>query len=213
MYKTHIVSVVGSLKGIDPNSEVDKVIRNVIKKLIVYGFIFRTSGSSGIEMAVLQELKYKMNKGLLLPNHLQLYLPWNGYNTSIPYPECYTTVNVHNYNRAFKFARVVCPSAVKETKHTKLFHAKNALVVFGKQLNTPSDILIAYVEKDFKGKVKGKDASAVLLAEAKGIPVINLYGISVKEFLSQLSLVVRGLGYPVYAQERAKAKEQVLEIV
>ena len=95
--------------------------------------------------------------------------------------------------KTFDIAREVHPnpSAIDNGKNPDnvwKLQARNTRQVFGKNLDTPVDFVIAWT-KD--GKATGGTGQALRMAEAKGIPIINLYD---KDWRTKLDAVLNTSG-------------------
>lgn len=199
MLQSRIVSIVGDPE-LQENSEIGQILQQICKRLALFGFSLRTSGTIGTELIAVNVYKDLMDKGQISPSRLKIYLPWQGYNTSVNYKQCYYNVTNANYDLCSNFVRTVHAYWHTGTKHIKLMHAKNALIIFGDKLNKPTDLLIVCSKLNSK-KVHGTDISAVELALAKNIPVFNLYDENIEDILYNLRSYLRNAGYPVIKEE------------
>ena len=201
MLQTRIVSIIGS-EDLQETSDVGQILKSICERLVILGFSLRTSGTEGTEMIALNVYKEQIEQGIIPPTRLKVFLPWRGFNTVLPYPQCYTTVGPKNYDLCSNFIRSVHSYWAKGTRQTKLLQAKNALIIFGEKLNRPCDLVIAYAELDNKGKVVGTASSAIELATVQKIPVFNLWDQeNLETNLFELRTLLRNWGYPVVTEE------------
>lgn len=102
----------------------------------------------------------------------EIYLPWKGYNShnSPLYGVC---------EQALLLAASIHPVWDMLDQGPRKLQARNMYQVLGKTLDIPSDFLICWTEdgceseKERKRKTGGT-ASAIVLADRRGIPVFNL---------------------------------------
>lgn len=134
----------------------------IAAKLESFGYILRSGGADGADIA--------FEMGVKDPDNKHIYLPWKNFNHNpshrywAPSREVYTlTKFIHpNYNML--------------SSASQKLHARNFYQVLGDDLSTPSDFLICWTEN---GKEIGGTRTALKVAYVKDIPVYNL---AVKDF-------------------------------
>lgn len=198
------IGVIGN-EAIYRDSEMYLILEEVFQRLALFSINLRTSGTLGIESIALDAYKKALDEGIIIPDRIQVFQPWRDYSNIIPYAQCYTTVGIGNFDVASNLIRSVHPYWSSASKQTKLQHAKNALIVFGRKLTSPLDALIIYSPVDSNGNIHGNITSAVELANKRNIPVFNLgdkskIDLVFKEFRTYL----RSLGYPVINEDKVE---------
>lgn len=122
------------------------------------GYILRSGGANGADLA--------FENGVKNPNNKNIFLPWEGFNNSDSslFGVC---------EDAITMATTVHPTgnALKKRKAALSLHARNCYQVLGKTLASPSDFLICWTEN---AKKVGGTRTAIVLAERNGIPILNL---------------------------------------
>jgi hypothetical protein len=95
---------------------------------------------------------------------MEIYLPEKGYRG---HPSPLFKIPV----RAVEIAAAIHPAWRKCRPLARRFHARNVLQVLGADLATPTHTVVCWTEG---GEAVGGTATAILLAERHGIPVVNL---------------------------------------
>lgn len=196
MLQSRIVSVLGH-SPLDENSELGIYIKGLITKLGYLGFTLRTSGSLGIESIAVASYLNLMQQGVLSPSRLKICRPYVKYTNCVPYKQCYVTINNSNYEQCSELVKTVTPYWRGIGNQSKYMHSKNALVIFGEQLNTPSTFLIVYDEPDANEVVKGFSSSAIGLAKNHKIPVFNFASDDVTQTIANLKQFLHNYGIPI----------------
>lgn len=196
MLQSRIVSVLG-YSTLDPDSELGLYLKSLITKLGYLGFTLRTSGSSGIESIAVQAYLDLMQQGVLSPSRLKICRPYVKYTNCVPYKQCYVTVSKANYELCSELVKPVTPYWRGIGNQSKYMHSKNAFVMFGEQLNTPSTLLIVYDEPDVNGIVKGFSSSAIGLAKNHKIPIFNFASADVTQTIANLKQFLHSYGIPI----------------
>lgn len=98
------------------------------------------------------------------PIESEIYLPFKNFNNnkSSLYGVCQKALNI---------AESVHPNWRACSEHAKLLHGRNVYQILGKDLNTPSDLVICWTPD---AKIVGGTATAIKLARQYGISVFNL---------------------------------------
>lgn len=135
-----------------------KAMRMIAKFLEMEGYILRSGGADGADLA--------FESGVKNPENKHIYLPWEGFNDSSSplFGVC---------EAANKLAISIHPTgpALAKRKAAYALHSRNVYQVLGKDLNTASDFLVCWTEG---AKKVGGTRTAIVLAERNGIPVLNL---------------------------------------
>ena len=126
---------------------------------------------------------------------MEVYLPWNGFNNRWADGKNYIdTPKLQTYKQAQEIASKTHPAwdNIKRdgtpvlSKGVKSLHTRNVYQVLGKDLKTPSELLLCWAETTKDG-VKGGTNTAVQLAKENGAIIINLYNIEYDEAIVKLS--------------------------
>jgi hypothetical protein len=110
----------------------------------------------------------------------EIYLPSKGFNShpSELYKVC---------DKALLLASEIHPAWNRLADYVKLLHARNCYQVLGRDLNTPSEFLVAATKN---GEVVGGTATAINLALKNDIPVYNIGRMKgIVQFLLKLSMI------------------------
>jgi hypothetical protein len=143
-------------------SDIQKIMTQVASILEKHGYILRSGGADGADLAFENGVVNKENK--------EIYLPYRGFNGSTSDlvldelsngPLCY----------AFKDYFHPYPPALKWKKSKQLM-SRNTYQVLGKDLHTFSDVVICWTEGGNPNK--GGTAQALRLAKFFDIDIINL---------------------------------------
>lgn len=167
---------VGSRKTPD---DIIKKFRYIGKMLAQSGFILRSGGADGADMAFEQGCD-KVAGGK------DIYLPWKGFNGNMsshnnPSPE------------AFLLASELHPNWIRLKESVKRLHARNCHQVLGQSLHTPSAFTVCWTPDgaETEGQLTsatGGTSTAIRLSVRKGIPVFNLKNeLSIERFKAFLN--------------------------
>lgn len=132
-----------------------KLISNYLYK---HGFILRSGGADGADMAFewsVRDVKFK-----------EIYLPWEGFNGN--FSPLYD-VRISALEIAAKYYLY---DWGKAKRATKLLMGRNVYQVLGKDYNKPSDFIICYTQD---GQFSGGTGLALKIAKDYNIPIYNLY--------------------------------------
>lgn len=129
----------------------------IAHQLASSNWILRSGGADGADNAF--ERSCTASNG-----RKEIYLPWKNFNNnkSPLYGVC---------DKALKIASEIHPAWDKCSQSAKLLHGRNVYQVLGKNLDSPSDLVIAWTPK---GECVGGAATALKLAMTHGITIINL---------------------------------------
>jgi len=116
------------------------------------------------------------------------YLPWSGFNAHLQSaarkPLCPQGEEVS------ALIQEVHPAPERLTSGARKLHGRNAFQILGSKLSTPTSAVVCWTPG---GKVVGGTATAIRLAEGRGIPVYNLALVSVEEVLVRLDALRLGV--------------------
>jgi len=130
------------------------LMTDIAKYLYDLGYTLRSGHADGADKAF--EKGAKDNK--------EIFLPWKGFNRSES--KLYTIPM-----DAFIMAKSAHPCWEKCNIAAQKLHARNVLQVYGRNLNSCSKFLICWTRN---AKFVGGTATAMKLAEKRGIPIFNL---------------------------------------
>ena len=142
------------------------------------GYVLRTGGADGADTAFLS--RAQLND---LP--YENWVPWrgfNGHNTNCRLPNSLGIESVDKYH----------PAAHKLSSPARLLMARNFHQVMGGDGETPVDFVICWTPD---GKDSGGTGQAIRIAEAHGIPVVNLQSAEgLAESMEILAICIRKIG-------------------
>lgn len=131
------------------------------------GWILRSGGAEGADSAFERGVR---DAGAA--EKMEIYLPWRNFNgnSSQRFGVC---------NEARELAATVHPAWQHLSQAAQSLHARNCYQVLGENLATPSSFLVCWtpdgcVSAETRKKTTGGTATAIVLAERKGIPRFNL---------------------------------------
>jgi len=122
-----------------------------------YGYVLRSGGAPGADIA--------FEKGVKDVNNKEIWVPWIGFNSS-------PSNNIPS-SEAYRIASTIHPAWQNLKESHKLLHSRNMHQVLGEDLNTPSAFVICWTEG---AQIIGGTATAIRLAKRHNIPVINMGG-------------------------------------
>lgn len=102
----------------------------------------------------------------------EIYLPWNKFNNAKE------GIVVTPYAESTALAKKFHPAWNRLDQWGQKLMIRNGYQVFGSKLDTPVDFVICWT-KD--GKASGGTGQAIRMAEAYGIPVLNLRNVDFKQ--------------------------------
>lgn len=111
----------------------------------------------------------------------QIFLPWrtfekdNGFTSNLYTRWDYSKESIQ---KASEIAATVHPVWNELTQGQRLFHIRNVFQSLGEDTETPSAFLIACAPQDKEGLPRGGTRTAYKIALDRGIPCINIDGLS-----------------------------------
>jgi hypothetical protein len=141
-----------------------KLMERLAKRLNELGFVLRSGGCNGADLA--------FERGAN-SNTSEIYLPWRGYNGS---------KSKHYYipNCAFELAKSIHPAWDRCSGGARKLHARNGQIILGTHLDTPVNFVICW-HNGTGGTMQG-----VRIAQRHNIPVINLNEPTWREQIARL---------------------------
>lgn len=161
--------------------EILKMMQELGKKLASEGWTLRSGAAVGADSAFEMGWFDWWATQTPWPNeaHAEIYLPWNGYNGH-DRDGCFGANmlpdldNPALYREALVIAEQTHPNWAACKRGARSMHARNVYQVLGKDLKTPSKMLIAWTPLTKAGTPTGGTATAIKLAERYGIACFNL---------------------------------------
>lgn len=147
----------------DIPKEIEFKIKSLSKTLYESGFILRSGGANGADLA--WESQFYDNK--------EIYLPWQHFNQN-------NSALYNISNEALELAAKHHPNWSKLGRAAKLLHARNCYQVLGKDLLIPSDFVICWTPdgcESYKTRssLTGGTGTAIEIASKRNIPIINMF--------------------------------------
>lgn len=142
-----------------------------IAKVLSKAFILRSGGANGADSAF--ELGCTRNK--------EIYLPTDTFNGRVD-----NGIQYLNYQKmpgavlAQEMTYQFHPKADNLTKYKFHLHSRNAMQIFGKDMNDPVDFVVCWTEN---GEMIGGTAQALRIASHYNIPIYNLAKPSLLNFM------------------------------
>lgn len=148
------------------------------------GFVLRSGAASGADNA--------WESAYMLPpkdRQKEIYLPWGGFNARSFAEMGTVNPSIDKWEEAYDMAARYHPNWGVCSAGSKKLLARNCFQLFGADLDTPSDFVVAWT-KD--GATTGGTGQAIRLAQAYNIPVYNLgsdemTGTKIREVLLSLA--------------------------
>lgn len=134
--------------------EVQREFVCIAKFLAMHGLTLRSGGAKGADSAF--EIGCNIVKG-----NKEIYLPWRGFENS-------TSDLIVTQEKAFLIAEMYHPYWSRLSPGVRKLQARNSHQVLGKDLETPSDLVICYTPN---GSGKGGTGQALRIAKDKNIPI------------------------------------------
>ena len=146
----------------DTPPEICRLMTRIAKRLSEKGWTLRSGGAKGADSA------FEVGSTLS-----EIYLPYDGFEKKRQHhTECYDAESFSNYQEARSIAAEFHPAWDRCSEWARKMHTRNVYQVLGVDLNTPSSCIICWT-KD--GGFNGGTAQSMRIAQARGIPIFNLY--------------------------------------
>ena len=151
------------------------IMRLLADKLEDAGWLLRSGGAAGADSAFESGVKNRSNKCIYLPGPtFNGRSHGNGYFDSTRFPA---------WDLALKTVDEFHPNPSALSDYARRLMARNALQVFGPNLERPADMIIGWT---LNGEVIGGTGQALRMAEGCGIKVYNLGHPEILENIFQL---------------------------
>ncbi len=115
-----------------------------------------------------------------------VFLPWPGYN-GCRGPDC-RVLTTSQLVACMEIAASLHPAWHRCSSGARKLHARNAAILLSASLDRPVDAVIAWTAG---GRAEGGTGMGIRIAEARGIPVLNLGSMSPRAVCERLAAVRR----------------------
>ena len=115
-----------------------------------------------------------------------IWLPWRGYNGHRG-PDC-RVLSTAAMTACMEIAAPLHPAWERCSPAVRKLHARNAAVLLGDTLDRPLDAVVAWTAE---GRVEGGTGMGIRIAQAHGIPVLNLGSMSPRAVCERLAAIRR----------------------
>jgi len=119
-----------------------------------------------------------------------IWLPWRGYNGHRG-PDC-RVLSAAERSACMEIAAALHPAWERCSPSVRKLHARNAAVL-GSTLDRPVDACVAWSPD---GRIEGGTGMAIRIAEARGIPVLNLGSMTPRSVCERLAAIRRAVPSP-----------------
>lgn len=155
------------------------VLARLVHELAKNLYIGRSGGADGADSVLEYVLRY--STGLK-----EVYLPWDKFNGRVADGvEYINAARLSTYTQALRIAKATHPAWERCSQGAQKLHARNVYQVLGKDLKSPSKVLICWAQPTTTG-VKGGTNTAVQLAKSIVVPVLNVHGMNEQQAVSKL---------------------------
>ena len=117
-----------------------------------------------------------------------VWLPWRGYNGHRG-PD-FRVLSVVPMAASMEIAAPLHPAWERCSPAVRKLHARNAAVLLGGNLDRPVDAVVAWT---VQSRVEGGTGMAIRIAEARGIPVLNLGSMAPRAVCERLAAIRRAV--------------------
>ncbi len=117
-----------------------------------------------------------------------IWLPWPGYN-DLSGPDCHP-IPRNRLQQSLELAERFHPAWDICTPGGRKLHARNGLILLGRDLDRPVDAVVAYTRG---GKVDGGTGQGLRIAMERGIPIFNLGSMTMEQAWEKLQALQRSL--------------------
>ena len=115
-----------------------------------------------------------------------IWLPWRGYNGHRG-PDC-RVLSAAELSACMEIAAPLHPAWNRCSSAVRKLHARNAAVLLSETLDRPVDAVVAWSPG---GRIEGGTGMAIRIAEARGIPVLNLGAMTPRSVCERLAAIRR----------------------
>lgn len=148
---------VGSRKVIELQPDLKPVLAAMSRCLVSHGYILRSGGAIGCDLWFEEGVPNKADKEIFYAKKV------------IPEGEDHRFYSVDD--KALQLAESIHPNWGAMGPVGQGLHARNTYQILGREHDKPVDFVLCWT---FRGKAEGGTRTAIVLAEQKGIPVLNL---------------------------------------
>lgn len=178
---------IGSRQTPDNILEVMTSVASALEKL---GFILRSGGAGGADLAFELGVQDVANK--------EIYLPWPGFNSEERFKLLGNRAlhgKIHNIHpavqkQAQQMAAKYHPAWHRCSQGAKKLHARNCHQALGRDLKTPSAFCVCWTKN---GQASGGTGQALRIFKDRNIPIYNLYWDEDKQNLKNIILAMNEL--------------------
>ena len=117
-----------------------------------------------------------------------VWLPWRGYNGHRG-PDC-RALSGPAMAGCIEIAAPLHPAWERCSPAVRTLHARNAAVLLGETVDRPVDAVVAFT---VQGRVEGGTGMGIRIAEANGIPVLNLGSMTPRAVCERLAAIHRAV--------------------
>ena len=117
-----------------------------------------------------------------------IWLPWRGYNGHRG-PDC-RVLSAEALAACMEIAAPLHPAWERCSPAVRKLHARNAAILLGETLDRPVDAVVAFT---VQGRVEGGTGMSIRIAEARGIPVLNLGSMAPRAVCERLAAIRRAV--------------------
>ena len=127
-----------------------------------------------------------------------IWLPWPGYN-DLSGPDCHP-IPRNRLQQSLELAERFHPAWDICKPLVRKLHARNGLILLGRDLDRPVDAVVAYTKG---GKVDGGTGQGLRIAMERGIPIFNLGSMTMEQAWENLQALRRSLRPDAVARSAA----------
>ncbi len=117
-----------------------------------------------------------------------IWVPWAGYN-DLSGPDCHP-IPRDRLQQSLDLAERIHPAWDKCSQGMRKLHARNGLILLGRDLDRPVDAVVAYTQG---GKLQGGTAQGLRIAMEHNIPIFNLGSMTMEQAWEKLQALQRSL--------------------
>ena len=117
-----------------------------------------------------------------------VWLPWRGYNGHRG-PDC-RVLSTAAMAACIEITAPLHPAWERCSPAVRKLHARNAAVLLGETLDRPVDAVVCFTSE---GRVEGGTGMGIRIAEARGIPVLNLGSMTPRAVCERLAAIRRAV--------------------
>jgi len=158
-WKSHGQRIYAGIGSRETPREICDLMVRIGERLASRNWLLRSGGADGADLA------FETGSQLVPGARSQIFLPWPGFNKSRS-PLSHPATDDMN-----SVAALFHPSWNYMNRSAQQLHARNVAQILDRDLNTPADAVLCWTRD---GEPVGGTAQAIRIAEACGIPIINL---------------------------------------